>query len=552
MMNKLLCLLFSVFLLVGLLAGCDKTPSEPTSSDAPPTVSTDATTVPSVDEADGTTGSNTTTSEVVTTTTTAVVKSVAATTQKSFEALPAEKSVLLNKNPDRGYRSELIVDLPAVGDKEAYDRWTYEEVSKHVSRELYRNALNESFTVSRLYFYLAEYSKEEALDEAAIQLIRHYMKAHMEIGVKMYVVFYYQRPDTVCPDAEIIMKHMDQIKDLLHEFETGISAMCFGLIGRYGEWTSAPHVTAEDRQAIANKMLTILPENMYLVMRQPTYKWSFIPKDHPKYKMIGFADDACFGMDGTHSETWLPGTQVWNDAMKEAAYAFNDGELFTTNYFRTNGVYVKGLSVVESLSQHRTSTFSIWHGYGDYASVGGTLQESTYYGWKCEEVTIEWLNEKGLPYSPGWFTNIKGKTLQRNVFEYLRDYLGYRFSMTDLQVTGGTKAGKTINIAADIVNYGMASGHNLKSGFAILDENGNMLSEVEVGNPADWHSTDPTNYANRELLKHSLKTSMTLPGQTGTYKLAFFMRNAMGQYARLDNTVPYENGYNILHMFTID
>ncbi len=576
MMKKTICLLLSVCLLMGLSAGCTDEPKDPvdpttttttatttepssdegTTTETPIEITTETPTTTTTAEATTTTESTTTTTTetgtTVTTTVAPAVKSVAATTEKKFETLPAEQSVLLNKNPDRGFRSELIVDMPAADNAAAFEKWTYEAVLNHVKKEVYQNALDESVTVSRLYFYLAEYTQLDAIPDQAIEMIRRYMKAHMEVGIKVCLVFYYQRSDTVCPDADILLKHMDQIAKLLEEFKNGISSLCFGLIGRYGEWTSASHVTEPERKIITEKMLSILPEGMYLTMRQPIYKWNNVPKDSPRYKMIGFANDACFGMDGTHSETWKPGSETYRESMKEAPYGFNDGELFTTKYFRNNGVYVKGLSVVENLSQLRTNTFSIWHGYGDYSSIGGTIQESVFYGWKCEEVTVEWLKEKGLPYSPTWFTNVKGKTLQRNAFEYLRDYLGYRFSMTDLKVTGGTKGGEEIQIAAELVNYGMAAGMNLESGFAILDESGKVLSEVKVGNPADWHCTDPTDYSKRELLKHSLATSMKLPETKGTYQLAFFVRNAMGQYARLDNTVPFVDGYHILHMFTID
>lgn len=552
MMNKILCLLFSVLLLMGMMAGCKPTPT-PTPEPDSSVDSSVTSSLPSDDNSTTTTttDSTTTSTTVTTTVTVPVVQSVPVTTEKTFELLPAEKSVLLNKNPDRGYRSEMIVDIPAADDAESFAKWTDEAVLDRVRKDIPGNALDESVMVSRLYFYLAEYTTMETIPEQAIELIRKYMKAHMEMGVKMYLVFYYQRSDNKCPNTDIILKHMDQFNKLIHEFKDGIAALCFGLIGRYGEWTSASHVDEYDRKTITDKMISMIPSTMYLNMRSPQLKWNNVSKDNPRYKTIGFDDAAVFGMETTHG-TWVPGSEEWTGGMKEAPYAFNDAELFTTNYFRNNGVYVKGLSVIESLSQHRTQTLSAWHGYGDYASNGGTIQESTFYGWKCEEVTAEWLEKKGLPYSPSWFTRANGDTVQRNVFEYLRDYLGYHLSMTDLQVTGGTKAGNTINVKANLVNYGMGAAMNLESGFAILDEAGNVVSTTMVGNPAEWHSTNPEDYSDRKLLNHGLETSMTLPKEKGTYQLAFFVRNAMGQYARLDNAIPYVNGYNSLHMFTID
>ena len=39
--------------------------------------------------------------------------------------------------------------------------------------------------------------------------------------------------------------------------------------------------------------------------------------------------------------------------------------------------------------------------------------------------------------------------------------------------------------------------------------------------------------------------------QAGEYKIAFFLRNTMGQYANLSNEVTRVNGYNILYTFKI-
>lgn len=79
-----------------------------------------------------------------------------------------------------------------------------------------------------------------------------------------------------------------------------------------------------------------------------------------------------------------------------------------------------------------------------------------------------------------------------------------------------------------------------------------MVSEILVGDPTTWHPTSPEDYSDRTQLKHNLSAEMKLPSESGTYKIAFFLRNTLGQTARLDNTIEYSNGYNILHMFTIE
>lgn len=79
-----------------------------------------------------------------------------------------------------------------------------------------------------------------------------------------------------------------------------------------------------------------------------------------------------------------------------------------------------------------------------------------------------------------------------------------------------------------------------------------LVSQVFAGDPKTWHSSDPKNYSDRTLLTHKVTASMKLPKESGTYKVAFFIKNKLGQTVRLDNSVEYKNGYNILHMFTVD
>lgn len=103
----------------------------------------------------------------------------------------------------------------------------------------------------------------------------------------------------------------------------------------------------------------------------------------------------------------------------------------------------------------------------------------------------------------------------------------------------------------NLKNYGFSAAFNLKSGFAVLDENNNVISKVYAGTPSTWYCTDPDDYSDRTQLVHTVTASMSLPEKAGNYKLAFFMENTLGQSARLDNLIEYGNGFNILHIFTV-
>lgn len=566
-MKRTISILLCLILLFTIVCGCNNTSAGGNSSDKEPVSSKDDTSS-KTDTSEDTSNEDVTSEEEIEYIYEeediggAEKVSVPATTKKTFTTLPAEHTSLLRSNPDRGWRSEEIYNVSA--DLDVLKSQTYEKIFSGLEAEINGNTLMEKVTVSRVYFYMHEYKDMKVLPQETVDYIERVLRAYRELGVKAYMCIYYQRglgETDYGAAANIILSHLDSYGKIWENNKDTIYAVCFALIGSYGEWTAIkPAMKTKDKQAIVDKVLELLPESTYLTMRMPDYKKEFVSVDNPRYKTIGFAQDAFFGKMFPYEDKgqsyWRPADDnaEWQMSIKESPYAVMDGELFTTNWFRNDagGLYVEPYTSIQALSELHMTTLSIEHAYGDINRFGGDVKETVIYNWKCEEITAEKIKELGTLCTPTYFTDRNGKAADRNCFEYIRDFLGYHLSATDLAVTGGTKKGEKINLSMGLVNYGFSAAFNLKSGFAILDENNKVVSEIEVGDPTTWHSTDPDNYSDRTQLTHKLTAQMNLPKNAGTYKIAFFLRNNLGQTARLDNTVEYSDGYNILHMFTID
>ncbi len=467
----------------------------------------------------------------------------------AFAPLPAEKSVLLNSNPDRGFRGEEIYYVPA---PDALENMTKECLQKQV-RHLFAKSIGEQkATVSRVYFFLAPYWDNPSLPDAVIEYLRTIYEEHRKMGVKMYVHHYYtQKPEDNHPSQETIMSHLDQVKGLFTEFRDVLYALNFTFLGRYGEWSSIR--VPLDHQAFVNAFMEAAPPEIRIITRQPKTKKTFVNKDYWRYPRIGFADDACHGLQWPGLDIGQgmcpPGSEWWEMVKRESPYTISDSELFTTRWIRLSGTWPDGYSCMQSLSQKHICTLSVEHGYYDVHRFGGELEQSCLAGWMAEEVTSDCLRELGLNTSPSWFTNAAGETVRRNAFEYVRDHVGYRLSVQDMTVTPNASA---INVSMNLKNYGYAAAFNQSSGFALLDEAGNVVADVPAGDPEVWYGTRPEPYEDRELLTHNVVADLPLPSKAGTYSLAFYVKNALGQYARLDNAVAYQNGYHILHTFTME
>lgn len=460
-----------------------------------------------------------------------------------FSPLSAEKSVLLNKNPERGFRSEEDYFVPLVED---IPDWSDEEYYADAKRRLERNVYWETVTVSRVYFILDKYVNEPVLPDKVLEYMQGYYNAYRRLGVKLYLGHYYQHgchQETV--SEEVVLSHLKQLTPIFEKNADVVYLFSMNFIGCYGEWTCMHKEL--DYQKFVNALFDAAPSHLRLVMRQPIYKQRFVNSEYERYYRIGFANEALHGLKYSHidiGQSWVqPGSHWWDVTMKEGAYTINDAEPFTTRWIRLVGTWSSGLTNIEALSQQRTCTMSIQHAYGDICQFGGEITETQAYSWKGQEICEADLDRLGIAYSPSWFITTEGDKIKRNCFEFLRDHLGYRITAKNMTIN---EENGELSVSLNLKNIGFSAAFNLRSGFVILDKEGNIVRDISAGNPEEWYCTDPANYRNREYLIHNVSAKIPLGDIKGEYSIGFYMTNSLSQFARMDNTVEFKNGYHIL------
>ena len=455
-----------------------------------------------------------------------------------FPGLSAESSWLLNTNPDRGFRLEMAVQVRQLVEAGDY------AARKAKAAEIINNAKNggEQVTLAQTYFYLNGY-REEDLPDAAFEAMDVFLETLSEKGVKALLRFAYAR-DMLDPNTDVtqgwMLRHMMQLADFLKRHHEQIHAFQAGFVGAWGEWHSFFYPL--DRPLLMGVIVDhMLPPNMYLQVRQPFHK-DMISSENPRYRDIGHHNDACFGKSllgkGRGTGDIDADTPIWKRIRDEAAFTPQDGELYWSWWNRDNGVYTDGYDMIEQLSEHRFTSLSVLHGYAD---VDCAL-DCTMERWKCQPLTEEWLQEHHVLYQPSWFYNADDSHAKRNVFEFVRDYLGYRI---ELQTVELYRHADSLQVDLSLINYGFSAAFNMESGFALLDEGDNVVSEVAVGDPSTWYNR-PIDYETAVSLQHRMSTMLTLPMESGTYHLAFYLRNAQNVYARTANDLPFVNGYTVL------
>lgn len=378
-----------------------------------------------------------------------------------------------------------------------------------------------------------------------------------------------------CADQETMFRHIDQLAPLFAKNIDVIHKFSSGFIGN-GEFTEAWQWPPIDTNELIKKVLETwcVPNNLYYTVRLPKFKMR-LEEAEPDYQylsLIGNNNDAIFG-EQTHSG-WNSAcyqknhngesgsTQCtngsghyansqWEYMYQNAAYTPQSGEMYVnTNHVNTKRVPT-GMEVILELARHRYTCFSQWHCLLEITDGSGIIQ-----GWINNEViTPETLDNESILYDPAWFYDESGTEVARNPYEFIRDHLGYKLTATKLSITDNFVKNGAVNVELKLNNYGFAAAFNMTSGFAILDENNNVVSSVEAGEPDTWYSHDPEDHLDTNVLEHSVNTVMKLPAKSGKYRLAFYLKNIGDEYARLSNSpdsVEYtENGFNILKEFEI-
>ena len=380
---------------------------------------------------------------------------------------------------------------------------------------------------------------------------------------------------------ENILAHIDQIVPFIEKNKDIIHKLSSGFIGSGGEQAYNYQYPVVNYDTIIKAVVEKLcvPFDFYYTVRMPQYKLDLLEHE-PDYKyadIIGFNNDAMFGetenygwnsgcyqykhnfetVEGEHKciEADWGGTHVPNDwweyVCQNAAYTPQSGEMFHMQAIKRPERVPSGMDVIKEVAHQRYVTMSQWNGFvearfehfkknGKLVSVDSTMQR-----WiNNETVTAEDLDREGIIYDPAWFTDQNGNPVHRNPYEYIRDHLGYRLKAKDF-----TFDGKTANLT--LVNYGFAAAFNLKSGFVVLDENYNVVSDIPAGEPHKWYSHDPDNYHSTEILEHNITAEISVPDDKKCYYIGFYAKNTREEYARFANdpdSLPFENNkYNILY-----
>ena len=433
-------------------------------------------------------------------------------------------------NPGRGFRLETAVDV--LHEKDSPTKELVELSEKYVA---------DSVSLAQSYFYLT-YLIGEKLSEENFQTMQTYFDELQKLGKKAVLRFAYERDfmgrAAVGPTGEQILEHLDQLKPFLEKNKDLILVVQAGMIGAWGEWHSSIQGlenSEETKAAVLEKLLSVVPEGRNVQVRLPEFK--NLLKDKPElYKRLSFHDDFIVIRPDRWDADMHEGTVKFDQIVAVSPYLVVDGEL-PWGFWSVGadpdspsaGWIIDGLQAARRLFLQHYTSLSVIHNYKEQHPNNrfdeNNPPEYSMIVWKKTMITEDSLRQHLMPVSDSYFRKQDGTKVKRNMFDYIRDHLGYRIELQSLQLPNYLQAGKENRLNLNLVNRGFATvfgEHPVY--FVLIDDKGKVTEFLTETNPLDWQPFQPGDILCKPLT-HSVEQVVQLPGSmaAGEYKLGLWI-----------------------------
>lgn len=432
-------------------------------------------------------------------------------------------------NPERGFRLEVATDIASKA--HAFQPAAYPGIATFLDHETLKYA-SDSISLVQTYFYLTGFTGKDISAEgfADMQIFFDRLRA---LGKKAVLRFAYEKAflgrATDGPTIEDIQRHANQLKPFLEKNKDVIMVVQAGMIGAWGEWHSSFHHlenSEETKRQILEIICGMVPSDRQIQVRVPAYK-NLLNKDSSNYNRISFHDDFIVIQPHEWDGNMHEGTSFFNQIVKESPYLLVDGELpwgsWSVNKDKDNpgsSWLIDGVQTARRLFlQHYTSLSAI-HNYKE--NKGEDTFSMVY--WKETPISEKFLTENGMPFSPDYFMNSKGQKTERNVFDYIRDHLGYRIELQSLKYTKGKQS---TEIDISFINRGFSTIINKRPVYLVLIDKNNKVTELETdADVVSWQPYAPYDTAYTPLIHHIKYHINNKILKSGDYRLGLWMPDA--------------------------
>lgn len=434
-------------------------------------------------------------------------------------------------NPERGFRLEVALDV--ANKNYLWNPAAFPDITSYLEQES-KNYASDSVSLVQTYFYLTDLVGKD-LSAEDFKTMDVFFNKLRELGKKVVLRFAYETAfmgrASKGPTETDVLRHAQQLKPFLETNKDVIQVVQAGMIGAWGEWHSSVHgLEGSDltKQNILKAVCNMTPQGRYIQVRVPGYK-NLLKENIERYNRLSFHDDFIVikkhQWDGGMSE----GTKAYNQILAESPFLPVDGELPWGSWSMNEdpdspeaGWIIDGLQTARRLFLQHYTSLSVIHNYKEK----GTKDKYSMMYWKETPITEEFLSQNKMPVSNGYFQKKDGTKVERNAFEYIRDHLGYRIELQEMNFPLTLSRTVENDIEISLINRGFSTLFNEHPVYLVLINKQNevcssFLTNVDVN---DWQPYLPTDSTCTPLIhKITAKWKLDTRLPSGDYKIGLWI-----------------------------
>ena len=334
------------------------------------------------------------------------------------------------------------------------------------------------------------------------------------------------------PSMEMILRHQEQLGEVLSEHADSILAVECGIFGKWGEMHGSDACTQENFHRVIDQWLEVLPESIPVSVRTITQLCDWL------------------GMDQSELEAFAaqPGEKAYRVGIYDDAYLASDTDM---------GTYVDRKAEIAWLSEQ--TRHSIFGGEAGYVyGTQGEIQASVSYIEK--EAFVTHLTYLNMDWNEQVVEDLKGEIYDgadqryrgESGFTYVNNHMGYRFLVRGVRATKETPQTQSLRLQVDVENVGFANLVKPWELTLILKSNEETYafheSQLVKEEGAVVIHGDPTKWNSGEITTISLSVPISeavLPGRYQAY-LRIASRNSQKLSGRTGYPIRFANeGENV-------
>ena len=148
--------------------------------------------------------------------------------------------------------------------------------------------------------------------------------------------------------------------------------------------------------------------------------------------------------------------------------------------------------------------------------------------WRNVPVDPDKLLTDKMPFSEDYFKSSTGNIVERPLFDYIRDHLGYRIELQQLMLPAKRPDNSPIHLKLELINRGFSAvKHPCTVAFVLIDPTGKVYELPAEGDPASWQPFAAGDVSFKPVTYNvEYKGKLPLHLIPGRYKLGFWIADA--------------------------